>query len=40
MTKSDQIRRQFATISMPLIHFAAGIQNQPGCVGVTVSRAS
>jgi hypothetical protein len=26
MTKSDQIRRHFATISMPLIHFAAGIK--------------
>jgi hypothetical protein len=40
MIKSDHIWRHFATISMRLIHFAAGIKRQLGCVGVTVSRAS
>ena len=40
MIKSDHIRRHFATISTALIHFAAAINHQPGCVGVTVSRAS
>jgi hypothetical protein len=40
ITKSDHIRPHFATIPLHVIHFAAGINRQPGCVGVTVSRAS
>jgi hypothetical protein len=40
ITKSDHMRSHFATIPLHVIHFAAGINRQPGCVGVTVSRAS
>jgi hypothetical protein len=40
ITKSDHMRAHFATIPLHVIHFAAGINRQPGCVGVTVSRAS
>jgi hypothetical protein len=35
MIESDHIRRHFAMVSMQLIH-----SDQPGCIGVTVSRAS
>jgi hypothetical protein len=40
MIKSDHIRQHFATITTRLIHFAAAINRQPGCAGVTVSRVS
>jgi hypothetical protein len=40
MTKSDHIRPNFATIGEASDSLSRRINHQPGCIGVTVSRAS